>query len=128
MINFDIGKTIVSAITANSALTQDLSDSKGNLKLFPLIADEGTTFPFVVYRRSGYSPRSDKDYRGEMLNVNLILAHTKYSESLRLSNEIVETLERYQDATIEDIKVTDLSEDWSQDTYLQHITALIQYK
>jgi len=128
MINFDIGKKIKAVIEANSGLTQDLSDAKGDLKVFPLIADEGTTFPFIVYRRSGYSPRNDKDYMGEMLNVNLILAHTKYAESLRIANELSDVLQTYSDEDIEEIRVMNLSEDWSMDTYIQHIDVLIQFR
>ena len=41
-----------------------------------MVADEGTTFPFIVYRRTGLHPASTKDrynYK-EMASLNLTLA------------------------------------------------------
>lgn len=56
-------------------------------KVYPLVADKGTTFPFIVYRRTGLSPSSTKDrysYR-EMGTVEVLIAANSYDESITLA-------------------------------------------
>jgi hypothetical protein len=51
MKNFTVGKELTALLIADSTV-QKLVDNK----VFPLVANAGTTFPFIVYRRNGYRP------------------------------------------------------------------------
>ena len=53
MKNFKIGSEI------RDILSSALGDNVKK-KIFPLVAPANTTFPFIVYRRSGYTPNSNK--------------------------------------------------------------------
>lgn len=46
MKNFKIGQEIRNAILSSTAVKNAV-----DTKVFPLIANAGTTFPFIVYRR-----------------------------------------------------------------------------
>nr|DAZ05102.1 MAG TPA: Protein of unknown function (DUF3168) [Caudoviricetes sp.] len=55
--------------------------------MYPLVADEGTTYPFVVYRRSSLQPSSTKDrysYK-ESATVEVIVASNSYPDSIALA-------------------------------------------
>lgn len=54
-----IGKAI------KSLLVDGLKETDVKSKIYPLIADEGTTFPFIIYRRNSITPESDKDYTND---------------------------------------------------------------
>jgi hypothetical protein len=56
-------------------------------RVYPLVADEGTTYPFVVYRRSGLTPANTKDrysYK-EVAAVEIIVASNSYTDSINLA-------------------------------------------
>lgn len=53
---FEIGKVINQILTSDDAVKGWL----GN-KVYPLVADKGTTFPFLIYRRSSITPADTKE-------------------------------------------------------------------
>lgn len=116
---------------ANSALTETLTqegDEGVSVKIFPLIADPDTTFPFLIYRRSSYTPEGNKDYSSEKVYLEFYVCSTEYSESVRIMNMVADTLRRQETATIDDIQVTNLYEDFIYDAYVQIATMEVTLK
>ena len=98
MSSLQIGKAIY-AILANNKIQ----------KVYPLVADEGTTFPFIVYRRTGLKPASTKDrynYK-EMASMEIIVASDNYSESIQLAEQVKDILEHTR-GTYNNIKVGEI--------------------
>ena len=89
MKNFKIGSEIRDILSA--ALGEDVK-----AKIFPLVAPANTTFPFLVYRRSGYSPNSDKDLQGEIVFIELAVITTEYAESVEIANKVADILQAYK--------------------------------
>ena len=60
---------------------------EGIERVYPLVADEGTSYPFVVYRRSGLTPASTKDRYSfnEIATVEVIVASNSYPESISVA-------------------------------------------
>lgn len=48
MTGLSIGKVVYSILSSDNSLREIISN-----KIYPLIADEGTTFPFIIYSRIG---------------------------------------------------------------------------
>lgn len=117
MKNFDIGKTII------RILSNTLQD-----KVFPLIADEGTEFPFIIYRRSNYTPQNNKDYIGEMIDVELVILSPKYSESISIANEVAELFTNYQDNELDEIQLLNCFETYNDYTFVQQLNFRFIYK
>lgn len=115
MKNFTIGKEI------NAIITQANIQGIGS-KVFPIVATPNTTFPFVVYRRNNYRPASNKDIDDEIVTIEVIVASTKYEESVTLANSVATALEHKETENIEDIRIINLFEDFYSDTFIQHIT------
>lgn len=113
MKNFKIGKELKTILNnVNSAVDN---------KVFPLVANAGTTFPFIVYRRSNYRPNDNKDNLDEIVGVELAILSDKYEESVNVANDVADTLENAHTELVEQIKITNIFEDYQEDTFIQKI-------
>ena len=122
MKNFTIGKEI------NRLLTEGSVEGVTN-KIFPLIANPNTTFPFLTYRRIGYSPQSTKDYIGEIVVMELNICSETYEESVDIANSACDILVGNPvSEIIEEIKLANVSEMFLQDTYIQNVQLQIELK
>lgn len=110
MNNFDIGKKI----------TYILGRLLGD-KIFPLVANEGTEFPFCIYRRSNYTPANTKDYIGEIIDVEIVVLSPKYYESIDIAKQVCELLLEYTDNEIDEIQLTNCFETYSDFTFTQQM-------
>ena len=123
MKNFKVGKEIVELLKSGNSVT----DYVGN-KIFPLIANATTTFPFIVYRRNYYTPESDKDWENEKCGIEIVVASSKYEESVNIADAVSEALNHKTTEDIEDIRITNTNEDFYEDTYVQRINIEITIK
>lgn len=123
MKNFKIGKEIVDLLKADA----DVRGFVGN-KIFPLIANATTTFPFIVYRRNYYRPENDKDWENEKCGIEIAIASPKYEESVNIADAVSEALNHKTTVNIEDIRVTNTSEDFYDDTYIQRVSIEVSIK
>lgn len=97
-------------------------------KVYPLVADEGTTYPFVVYRRSGLTPASTKDrysYK-ESASVEIIVASNSYPESIDVAERVKLLMQNtrgtYSGLNVGEITLTNSDEDFIEDTFIQKLT------
>ena len=77
-------------------------------KIFPLVANADTTYPFIVYSRSGIAVEYCKDGVVEnTVDFQILSISDKYVESLEIANQIRYILElrRYKD---DDIRISDI--------------------
>ena len=123
MKNFKIGLEIRNAILSSTAVKNAVGT-----KVFPLIANAGTTFPFVVYRRSSYSPQSDKDVLSESVYMEIAIICNNYEQSVTIANDVADALIQYESDTIEEIKVTNISEEFISDSFVQKVNLQIDLK
>lgn len=122
--SFNIGKVI-----CNILLNDDKVTEKVDNKIYPLIADETTTFPFIIYQRSGFTPQNNKDHTDENVTVDIVVAAETYAESIEIAIKVREALEHkngtFSDIEINDIVIDDATEDYEENTFLQHITITV---
>lgn len=123
MSSLQIGKAIYTILAKNNIS-----------KVFPLVADEGTTFPFIVYKRSGLEPANTKDRYNfsELATLDIIVAANTYEESITIAEQVKDILEHsrgtYADINIEEITLDDADEDYLEDTFIQKLTFKINIK
>lgn len=84
MDSLNIGKAIYTILQTSIDIDK---------KIYPLIADEGTTFPFIIYKRTGLTPESTKDNTNENVSVEINIASSNYSESIDLAIKVRKALE-----------------------------------
>ena len=123
MKNFKIGSEIRNVILSSTAVKNAV-----DTKVFPLVANAGTTFPFIVYRRSSYSPKSDKDVLNETVYIEIAIICNNYEQSVSIANDVADALIQYESDNIEEIKVTNISEEFISDSFVQKVNLQIDLK
>jgi hypothetical protein len=117
-----IGKTLRSLLLSDNTVAEYLTG-----KIFPLVAVEGTTFPFLVYRRSGYTPVSNKDLEDEIVTVEVAILSDKYETSVDVADAVLTGL-RGSNEEIDRVKIIGTSEEFSDDIYIQKLIIDIYLK
>lgn len=117
------GKYIRKILTENEELAA-LIDTK---KIYPLIANADTTFPFIVYSRTNLNPVYTKDLLTDnQLYFGIIVVSDKYAESLDIANAVRHALEGYrfgdETITIYPIKLDSVYEETLEDAYIQRMS------
>jgi len=116
------GKYLRKILIENEELMELISANK----IFPLLANADTTFPFIVYSRNNITPVYTKDILTDNNAVfTVIVVSDKYTESLDIANAVRHSLEgyRYKDETINiyPIKLDSISEETMDDAYIQRM-------
>ena len=94
-----IGKLIYKMLSEDETLSGMVTPKK----IFPLVANADTTFPFVVYARTALNVEYCKDgVVGNTIEFQVIAVSDSYVESLEVANRIRGILElmRYKDEGI----------------------------
>lgn len=113
-----IGKTIYKLLSESEELKQYVGD-----KVYPLIADEDVTFPFIVYYRTQIRSNGCKDgYYEDDVSFTIIVVSNNYLQSLEIANVVRKIFEKKR--LTEDITyctVDDIDEDYRENAYVQQI-------
>jgi len=88
--SLNIGAAIFQILTTDS----DVSELVGQ-KVYPLVAPEGTPFPFVVYTRSGISSARDKDsyFYSQDVMQGVIVCTDDYTEGVNIAMAIAKAMQ-----------------------------------
>lgn len=116
-----VGKSI------NYLLTNSEVNTIVKGRIFPIIADQGTAYPFITYRRNGSSNDSNKDSIYEdTTTVELVIASVSYQESMDIAVKVREALEKKRYDNIKDIRLVDASEDYVSEAFIQNLVFTIK--
>ena len=114
-----IGKAIYAILAADT----DVNSIVGS-KIFPLVAENGTTFPFLCYTREGLQPSTGtKDgYIGDLVTFRVDVVADTYNQLIDLADAVRQCLEKrmHQAANLklEDTYLASISEAYDSDTYI----------
>ena len=118
MQSLKVGKEIYSHLKENKSLT----DIVGN-KIYPIIVEKDTNYPFIVYKRSNVIPEYTKDYHfKDFVIVDIICVSNHYVESVEIATLVRESLEDKKYGDIVSIRLESADEDFIDDAYIQTLT------
>ena len=118
MQSLKVGKEIYSYLKENKSLT----DIVGN-KIYPIIVEKDTNYPFIVYKRSNVIPDYTKDYHfKDDVIVDIICVSNHYVESVEIATLVRESLEDKKYGDIVSIRLEGADEDFIDDAYIQTLT------
>ena len=122
-MSLQIGKAIYHILSNDTDVVDRVQK-----KIYPLIADVDTTFPFIVYKRTGIVPADSKDrfVFDEDVFVDIVVASDKYNESIEIADLVRAALLKGSYDGIKDIELIDADEDYFEDTFIQNLTFKIQ--
>lgn len=118
MRSLEVGKEIYSILSKNKSLT----DKVGN-KIYPIIVEKDTNYPFIVYKRSNVIPDYTKDYHfKDYVIVDIICVSNHYVESVEIASLVRESLEDKRIGDINSIRLESADEDFIDDAYIQTLS------
>lgn len=130
MESLELGRVVKSILLQDKELSKQVGS-----RVFPLVADKGTSFPFIVYRRDGLTPSSNKDrlVYDTQVRMSFIVASSDYRQGLDICSKVVDVLLASQGRTIGGLELTDLelldtSEEYREDTFLQLLSITVNIK
>lgn len=122
---FDIGKAIYSLLVSDTTVSALVGEN-----IFPLVAPEGTEFPYVVYSCVSMTTARDKDQLFYQQDVSeaVIVCTEDYTSGIEIAAAIAQALQFEEKQVILDSGMTiDImesgfsgkTEDYVQNTYVQ---------
>ena len=117
----NIGSFIYDTMINDETLTETLGVSDN---IFPIVAEEGTNTPFVVYRRVGLVSNCSKDgtYEDDV-RVEIRAVCSTYEQSINVISRIRELFEkqhfRYDNMEINDVTIESASENYEYNAFTQ---------
>ena len=90
---------------------------------YPLIADQSTDYPFIIYRSSSSAPNSSKDgiYEWEH-NVEISIVDDEYDNCCQILENVINRLLAMEDnAPIAEVVVDSINEDFIENAYVKTV-------
>ena len=119
-MSLQIGKAIYHLLSKDSGIKEKVGS-----KIYPLIVEESTTFPFIIYKRTNITPNYTKGSYAvnESVMVDIVIASKDYIDTIELADYVRDALEgrRGNFAGVE-IRMTNADEDYIEDTFIQNLT------
>lgn len=130
MESLELGRVVKSILLQDEELSRQVGS-----RIFPLVSDKGTSFPFIVYRRDGLTPSSNKDklVYDTQVRMSFIVASSDYRQGLGICSKVIDVLQSSHGRTIGGLEITDLelqdtSEEYREDTFLQLLSITVNIK
>lgn len=117
-----IGETLTNLLLSDD----NLSPLIGN-RIYPLVAPEGTNFPFIIYKRESLRSNGCKDgYYEDTVQFSITIVCTRYAESVEIAQKVRKTLERSNIADMYDVHITSATEEYVEDSYVQTLNFITE--
>ena len=116
-----IGKLIYERLSSSPELKKYIAN-----KIFPLIAEQETTFPYVAFSKDSITPSYTKGGNFEdTVSVQIIVASTDYLESLNIAN-IVRKIFECRLYSCDELQITESRLSSVSEAYDDNANAFIQ--
>lgn len=123
-----VGKHIYKILSEN----EKLNGYVGN-KIFPIVAEEGTKYPFIIFSKTGINSSTSKDgLIKDYVTIDIHIVTINYLEGCTIANEVRNLLDCsiYNDdeLKITHIRLQNVAEAFQENAYVQTLTFEFQIK
>lgn len=100
---------------------EKLKELVGN-KIYPLIAEESVTYPFIIFTKENAFANYTKDLLTyDTVNISVAIAAVNYFQTVQIAERVRQILENYRDDYFYNILLDNVTEDFVEDTYIQQL-------
>lgn len=118
MKSLEVGKKIYSLLNDDSRLTT-LVDNK----IYPIIVEKETNYPFIVYKRSNIIPDYTKDFHlKDNVIIDIICVSNDYANGIEIAEIVRDILEDKRTNDIQSIRLESADEDYIDDAFVQTLS------
>lgn len=115
MSSLSILQHIINILESNVELNDIIKD-----KIFVQIAEENTTFPFIVLKRDNITVSYvKKNAIEDNVDISINIAGLTYKQVIQISEIVRKELELYEDEVIKQCRITNISEDYFENAFVQ---------
>ncbi len=106
---------------------EDVNKLIGN-DIYIQIAEENTTFPFIVLKRENLQTDYVKNNVAvDNVDISVNIAATTYRESIDIAEAVRNVLVNYSDTNIQQCRMISATEDFVENTYIQQLNFSLKY-
>lgn len=115
------------AISCNKHIYQLLSNdslltSMVGKKIYPLIAEETVTYPFIIFTKENANANYTKDFLTyDTVTISVAIAANNYFETVNIAERVRAILENYRDSYFYNIFLDNVTEEYLEDVFLQQL-------
>lgn len=92
---------------------------------YPIVAENTTKFPFIIYKTTASRPENTKDGIYDwVFTVQIDVVNDKYDRVCELCSDTVDKLLELEEVL--DINIVNISEDYIDNAYVKEITVIIK--
>lgn len=89
---------------------------------YPLIAEQSTEYPFIIYRSSSTAPNASKDgiYEWEH-NVEISIVDEEYDTCCNILESVCNRLLAMEGSEVDEVVIDSISEDFIENAYVKNV-------
>lgn len=91
-------------------------------KIYPLVAEESVTYPFIIFTKESASGNYTKDLLlYDTVSISVAVAAVNYFQTVQIAERVRQILENHRDGYFYNILLDNVTEDFIEDTYIQQM-------
>ena len=93
-----------------------------NTHCYPLIAEQSTEYPFIIYRSSSTAPNSSKDgiYEWEH-SIEISIVDEEYDTCCNILESVCNRLLAMEGSDVDEVILDSISEDFIENAYVKNV-------
>lgn len=113
-----VSKYIYSILKNDEKLKEMVGDN-----IYPLIAEQSVTFPFIIFKKTGITTQYTKDLKVyDQVDFSILIISNKYEDSINVAERVRELIECTSDPNLKYTRLTSVNEDYIDDSYVQELS------
>ena len=91
-------------------------------KIYPLVAEESVTYPFIIFTKESASGNYTKDLLlYDTVSISVAVAAVNYFQTVQIAERVRQILENHRDGYFYNILLDNVTDDFIEDTYIQQM-------
>lgn len=112
-----VNKHIYSLLSNDNLLKEMVGE-----KIYPLVAEESVTYPFVIFTKETINGNYTKDLLiFDTATISVAIAANNYFETVSIAERVRAILENHRDSYFYNIQLENVTEEYLEDAYVQQL-------